>query len=983
MHKSVVLESVVIRAGFLAIIVIMFTVSASGQLLTGTPKFPQGGGSVNIVVDCTKGNQGLMNYVNTADVYVHVGVITNLSANSSDWKYVPFTWGTTNPAANATSLGNNKYLYTINNIRSFFGVPAGETILAVAILFRNGAGSLIQRNSDGNDMYIAVYGNSLSACIVLPPYQPEYIPVPEPINLKMGDTLPVKYMASKTAALKLYFNGVIVSATASADSLQSTLHITTPGNQQVIATASDGVNSISDTINFYVAGAVNIALLPAGVNEGINYLKGDTSAVLVLFAPLKNKILVVGDFNGWVQEPAYQMNRTPDNNYYWLTISGLTPGKEYAYQYVIDDTITVADYNTEKVLDKNADPSIPASTYPALKPFPAGAGGSLASIIQTAQPAYSWQVSNFRRPDKKGLVIYELLLRDFLNASNWQSLMDTLGYLKRLGANAIEVMPFNNFEGASSWGYNPNFYFAPDKVYGTANALKQFVDACHGLGMAVIMDMVLNHSFGSSPMVQMYFDNQNGVPALNNPWFNQYPTHADNVGYQFNHESTATKTFTQRVIAYWLNNYHIDGYRFDLAKGFTQTRTCDGAGNNCNVAAWGAYDASRVAIWDTIYNQLQAISPASYCILEMFADNSEQTVEANYGMLLWGNMNENFNQATMGYGTPSPDGATWDLSGALYTGLGWNQPGLVVYQESHDEERLMYKNEQYGNSSGAYNVKTISTGLQRNAMAATFWAMLPGPKMLWEFGELGYDYSINTCGNGTVDGTGNCRTDPKPSGWPYLSDTARVKLQQVYMAMLKLRSLFPGLAVPSSVKSDLSGAFKSLQLTTDSLSVVVIGNFDVVPATGNIPFPVAGVWYNYQTGGTFAATGGSQSITLAPGEYRVYLNKSLVNTDTVPGGGVVVPVSSLAIHVYPSPVSASGSTVAYQLPESGNVLITVLDQMGQILGMLGLGNQPAGAHTLSGGQLPFNFSSLSDGYYVLKILCNGKTARVPFLVVRR
>ena len=230
-------------------------------------------------------------------------------------------------------------------------------------------------------------------------------------------------------------------------------------------------------------------------------------------------------------------------------------------------------------------------------------------------------------------------------------MIDTLnGYLKHLGVNAVEIEPFSNFEGSNSWGYNPNFYFAPDKVYGTATAVRQFVDACHQQGMAVIMDMVMNHSFGSSPMVQMYWNGALGVPAANNPWFNQYPTHAFNVGYQFNHESAATRTFTQRVINYWLTNYHIDGYRWDLAKGFTQTNTCDATGNNCSVSAWGNYDASRVAIWDTIYNQMQAASPNSYCILEMFADNSEQKVEAATGMLLWGeDLNTTFNQATMGY----------------------------------------------------------------------------------------------------------------------------------------------------------------------------------------------------------------------------------------------------------------------------------------------------------------------------------------------
>ena len=173
----------------------------------------------------------------------------------------------------------------------------------------------------------------------------------------------------------------------------------------------------------------------------------------------------------------------------------------------------------KKFLDKNIDPGISSTTYPSLKSFPAQASGRFASIIQTGQTSYNWQVTNFSKPDKRNLVVYELLLRDFVAASNWQTLKDTLNYLKTLGVNAIEVMPFNNFEGTNSWGYDPNFYFAPDKVYGPETALKQFIDACHQNGMAVVMDMVLNHSFGSSPMVQMYFDNTNNIPAANSPWF--------------------------------------------------------------------------------------------------------------------------------------------------------------------------------------------------------------------------------------------------------------------------------------------------------------------------------------------------------------------------------------------------------------------------------------------------------------------------------
>ena len=438
---------------------LLFVFSLRAQELVTAPVFPQDTGSVSVVVDCSYGNQGLNNYSNTSDVYVHVGLITSSSSGSADWRYVLFTWGTTNPAAQATYLGNNKYSYTIHNIRSFFGVPAGESILKLAILFRNGSGGLVQRNSDGTDMYLEIYTNSLSAKFTQPPFQPMYKPIPVPITKNIGDFMAVKFVSSHTASLKLYVNGAMIASAVPADSLMAMFSVSAAGNQFVQATADDGTTQTSDSFNFYVGTPSNIQPLPPGVTDGINYPAGDSSAILVLYAPHKTRVVVVGDFNNWSQSTAYQMYKTPDSNYYWLRINGLTAGTEYAYQYILDDTIVVADYNTEKVLDKNVDPGIPSSTYPNLKTFPSGAAGSLAGIIQTAQPAYNWQVSNFKRPAKESLVIYELWLADFTTKGNWQGLIDTLSYLKRLGINAMEIEPFSNFEGAVSWGYNPNFLF--------------------------------------------------------------------------------------------------------------------------------------------------------------------------------------------------------------------------------------------------------------------------------------------------------------------------------------------------------------------------------------------------------------------------------------------------------------------------------------------------------------------------------------------
>jgi hypothetical protein len=253
----------------------------------------------------------------------------------------------------------------------------------------------------------------------------------------------------------------------------------------------------------------------------------------------------------------------------------------------------------------------------------------------------------------------------------------------------------------------------------------------------------------------------------------------------------------------------------------------------------------------------------------MFADDSEQKVESNEGMMLWGNENYNYNQATMGY----KDG--WDFSYGLYTSHGFAQPNLVTYQESHDEERLMYKNEQYGASGGTYNVKTVTTGLARNGMAAAFWSMQPGPKLMWEFGELGYDLSINRCADGSIND--NCRLTPKPPHWEYYNDSNRNALYNVYADLIHLKTYAPYSAtfISGTTAYNLSDTVKWESLSGSNLQVMVYGNFGVRPKTATVTFPSAGTWYNYLGTGSINISSASSVVTLQPGEYYVYTNKDV------------------------------------------------------------------------------------------------------------
>jgi len=593
--------------------------------------------------------------------------------------------------------------------------------------------------------------------------------------------------------------------------------------------------------------------VPAGAGDGVTFINGGKSAIFNLYAPGKKTVAITGDFNDWSTDSKYDMTNSTDGSRWWIQIDNLDPNTEYAYQYYIDGSFKIGDPYTEKVLDPDNDKYIDASIYPGLKAYPTKTTG-IVSVMQANQPAYTWTTTNFVRPEPKNLVIYEMLVRDFVQTHSYKTIKDTLNYIARLGVNALELMPVSEFEGNDSWGYNPNYYFAPDKYYGTKNDLKALIDACHAKGIAVIQDIVLNHSFGSSPMVQLY--SSGGVPTSNNPWYNTTPTHPYNVGYQFNHESAATKYFVKNVLKHWITEYHIDGFRFDLAKGFTQKNS----GNDVNL--WGQYDASRVAIWKDYNNYMKILDPKLYVILEDFASNQEESELADEGMMTWTNLATPGEQALMSY---NDAGGSWDLSGLFYDGYGFNNPyALVAYFESHDEERLQFKNSAYGNSSGSYNIKDLATGLKRDEMGAAFMFSSPGPKMLWQFGERGYDISINNTD----------RLSDKPPHWEYMSDANRKHLFKVYAQMIKWKIANP-VFTSTTFKYSLNGAVKTIQMTDPSNSIEVVGNFGVVNNTAAVTFPSTGNWVDNFTGTTINVTGLPYSMTLAPGEYHLYSKTAL------------------------------------------------------------------------------------------------------------
>jgi glycosidase len=817
-----------ITAIFLSIILFSFVIR--GQMITTDPAVPVMGQEIKIYFDATNADAGELKYFES-DLYVHTGV----TVGGVNWKNVIGTWALNSTQPKLKYLGSYKYELDITpDIKTFYSLSASDVVTKICLVIRNSDGTKQTRP----DIFIDVFPAGLNATFTLP----------SKLSLvaELNDQIPVKVAATSADSISLYINKKWIMHGSTGSTLSHTLTASQYGEFWVKAVAWDLPNSVADSFFVYVRGPVVTETLPSGMQDGINYTS-DNSVTLVLYAPYKNYAFTVGDFTGWLARGTGYMKKTPDGDRYWIDIDGLEAGKEYRFQYLVDSTLYIADPYADKVLDESNDQYITPETYPGLISYPKDTASGMVSVLQTAQTPYQWNVTVFEPPKKTQLIIYELLIRDFVAKHDFKTLTDTLDYLGGLGVNAIELMPVCEFEGNLSWGYNPSFYFAPDKYYGPKNDMKAFVDACHKRGIAVIMDIVLNHCSGQSPFVQLYLDHYGSdqiYMKIPNPWFNaSSPNPVYKFGADFNHESLQTQELVDRITSYWLTEYRIDGFRFDFTKGFTNTPG-DGSSN----------DPSRINILKRMAYKVWSVKTNTYVILEHFAPNTEEIELANYGMLLWGNLNYNYCEAAMGYAS--------DLTSASYLGRGWTVPNLVTYMESHDEERLMYKTLKYGAASGAYSTLDFKTALNRMKLDALFFFSIPGPKMIWQFGELGYDISIDE----------NGRTGEKPIKWDYLSNHDRFRLYMFYRTMIALKKTQPVFETTNFIYS-LSSTFKRIRLTGTDNKVNILGNFDIAEATVSPVFPETGKWYEFFSGDSINVTNTSDNIILEPGEYRMYSTK--------------------------------------------------------------------------------------------------------------
>lgn len=864
-------------------------------------------------------------------------------------------WNNSNDNLQLTNNGDGTYSFTFTPI-SFYGT---SNISEIGMLVKANDGSGDKKTQDHKE-YI---GDGIVVNITNPSTNTVVLNSGNNLNLSANI---LKEGSTTTGNFEVFFNEVLITTGFGTPGFGTILNnITTSGTVRVQGTPS-GSDSGSCSFEVLVSPTVPSASLPSGLEDGINYNTSDhTKATLVLTAPLKDFIYVAGSFNNYNPDSSYLMKKDPSSGKFWLELTGLTPGQVETYQYWVyainpiansPAIVKTADPFSTLVLSPFDDPWISETTFPGLSTtyaYPSGQEREV-SVLQTNQAEYNWQVTNFTKPVKEDLIIYEVLIRDFDSDRNFQDLIDKIDYFKNLNINAIELLPIMEFEGNESWGYNTSFHLALDKFYGTENKLKEFIDLCHQNGIAVILDVALNHAFGRNPMNRMWMNDDDndgwGEPSSENPYMNQVATHSYSVGSDFNHQSAYTQYYVERVIERWIEDFKIDGFRWDLTKGFTQNAT--GSDSQTN-----AYQADRVAILKQYADYSWAIDPDHYVIFEHLGGDTEEQEWANYrlgedkGIMMWSEMFSDYKNLAQGLSSGI------NLSRIGHTAhSGFTGKRVVGYPESHDKDRLMYEMVTYGQSGIAGN---LNASLNRMSAIGSVFLTVPGPKMLWHFAELGMDDSIFTCSNGTVNtdydaAQGDCKLDTKPQPqWSenWLNDANRSAVYNDWARLIELKinePVFEGdYTINTNSQTPKIYIWDDTLPSTSLKNIVIISNFTTSTQNVNPNFPYGGTWIDLMDeSGSTTISGSTTSVSLNPGDFRIFGNAA----PSLSSGELVIQDT---FKLFPNPTSNSFAI------NQDVKNVALFDLTGKLVKEFN-GDFSNGAN--------FSISELTNGIYIVKII---------------
>ncbi len=689
--------------------------------------------------------------------------------------------------------------------------------------------------------------------------------------------------------------------------------------------------------NVFVLPEVTVEPAPAGVTDGVN-INGNT-VTLTLYAPYKNFVAIKGSWNPEFQNG--ELMKLSGDTLWWYQTE-LDNG-EYEYQYNVDGEKIIADPWSKDVTWTDPSGQWESGFYEHAK-----------TVFSVGADPYVWNDDGFVRPTQSEVIVYELHVGDFASDGDihgtFQDVINKLeeGYFNDLGINTIELLPVNEFEGGYSWGYNPTFYMAPESVYGTPNQLKELVDLAHQNGIAVLMDVVFNHMWGSAPLFLLYqplgsFDYEDH-DYDHCPYFHNQESQW---GYKLEHwhESNGRPyrawKYVSETLLTWINDYHIDGFRFDHTAGM-------GWGGDSNGASYYA-------------DMLDDIDPSLILIAE--EDNAYQInstdFDACWDFTYFHVMFDNLMELSSNMYNVQGQLQWWTQSYNEHT-------GPVNYVESHDEPRIIYEATHY------QGMTSTEAGLKSKLGAATLLTGT-GTPMLYhgqEFGQNGY----------SRDPSGYII--PQPLQWGNLDNSFGSNLFSYYKRLIWLRNNWEVIRGPNLEIIYLNNTQDVIGMKREDSSlgqtVYTIMNFSSSDQTiEDMPFPYAGTWYEYTEDTQLVTESGSYSNYNIPASTaRIYTNYKNWEDLSTQESEHPIPTEFSLKQNYPNPFNPV-TTLEYSITKLGDVSLTIFDLNGRLVEILVNETVSPGNYTVK-----WDASNHASGVYFAKIMQSNQTQIKKMMLIK-
>lgn len=540
------------------------------------------------------------------------------------------------------------------------------------------------------------------------------------------------------------------------------------------------------------------------------------SIEFALFAPYNKAVTLFGSFSNWEEIP---MQKGDDG--YFRTQVELEDGvHQYKFRVQSKSWFVEPDQWVDIV-----DPYATDIDSPTQNGVIRIKGGQ--KIVDT----YVWQNDDKPLPADDSLVIYEMHVSDFSGGEpdakprgKFRHAIEKLDYLCELGVNAIELMPVKEYPGDYSWGYNPRYFFATESSYGSTEDLKQFIDECHGRGIRVLMDGIFNHSESECPLTQIDYDY----------WYHHDPKDPEfNWGPEFNYEhydenleTYPARKFVGDVVRFWIEEYHVDGIRYDAARQI----------GNFDFMHWIVQETKQAAGSKPFYNVAEFV-PENPDVTNMDGPMDGCWHDSFYHTIVPHLCGDRFDMEEL---KDALDGKRQGFMGAT---------NIVNYLTNHDHNHLM--------AEFADAEIFDEAAFKRAKLGAALLMTAVGIPMVWMGEEFG-EYKSKTI-------------EPAKIDWSLLKNDENRSLFEYYKSLIYLRKTNHALHTANIdfFHEDEEGQVLAYcRWNEEGSRVVVIANFsDHFRAGYKVPnFPKNGTWREWI--GDYDLESGDDNILIDLPEYE-------------------------------------------------------------------------------------------------------------------